>query len=84
MAVVIVGMVPPHLIGVRIVPQRGAAILWPNVELDNVYEKHPRTRHAVGNRHFLRHLYIKMIILPRQARDKHRENSKQSGVSLGG
>ena len=25
-------------------------------------------------------LYVKMIILPRQARDKHRENSKQSGV----
>ena len=27
--------------------------------------------------HFLRHLYIKTIILPRQARDKHRENSKK-------
>jgi beta-glucosidase-like glycosyl hydrolase len=25
---------------------------------------------------FLRHLYIKCIVLPRQARDKHRENSK--------
>ena len=43
--------------------------------------------HATGctvrKRHFLRHLYIKCIILPRQARDKHRENSKKSGVSLG-
>ena len=29
------------------------------------------------NRHFLRHLYIKCIILPRQARDKHREISKK-------
>jgi hypothetical protein len=28
-------------------------------------------------RHFVRHLYIKCIILPRQARDKHRENSKK-------
>ena len=28
-------------------------------------------------RHFLSHLYIKCIILPRQARDKHRENSKR-------
>jgi hypothetical protein len=28
---------------------------------------------------FLRHLYIKTNILPRQARDKHRENSKKSG-----
>ena len=26
---------------------------------------------------FLRHLYLKMNILPRQARDKHRENSKK-------
>jgi hypothetical protein len=26
---------------------------------------------------FLRHLYIKTNILPRQARDKHRENSKK-------
>jgi hypothetical protein len=26
---------------------------------------------------FLSHLYIKPIILPRQARDKHRENSKK-------
>ena len=32
---------------------------------------------------FLRHLYEKCIILPKQARDKHRENSKKSGVSLG-
>ena len=31
-------------------------------------------------RHFLRHLYIKCIFLPRQARDKHGENSKKSGV----
>jgi DNA mismatch repair protein MSH4 len=34
-------------------------------------------RHPVRKRHFLSHLYIKCIILPRQARDKHRENSKQ-------
>ena len=32
---------------------------------------------------FLRRFYIKCIILPRQARDKHRENSKKSGVFLG-
>ena len=31
-------------------------------------------------RHCLRHLYIKPIILPRQARDKHRENSKKGAV----
>ena len=31
-------------------------------------------------RHFLSHLYIKCIILPRQARDEHRENSKKSAV----
>jgi hypothetical protein len=28
----------------------------------------------VRKRHFLSHLYIKINILPRQARDKHREN----------
>eukprot|EP01046_Picozoa_sp_COSAG06_P000560 COSAG06_NODE_16_length_34949_cov_31.500832_16_plen_65_part_00 len=33
-------------------------------------------------RHFLRHLYIKCIILPRQARDEHRENSKKVPFSL--
>jgi hypothetical protein len=31
----------------------------------------------VRKRHFLSHLYIKVIFLPRQARDKHRENSKK-------
>ena len=29
---------------------------------------------------FLSHLYLKTIILPRQARDKHRENSKKDAV----
>jgi hypothetical protein len=32
---------------------------------------------------FLRHLYIKCIILPRQARDKHRENSKKARFLAG-
>jgi hypothetical protein len=31
----------------------------------------------VRKRHFLRHLYTKCIILPRQARDKHRETQKK-------
>ena len=39
-----------------------------------------RTTSRCEKRHFLRHLYIKTNILPRQARDKHRENSKKSGV----
>jgi hypothetical protein len=34
----------------------------------------------VRKRHFLSHLYIKVIILPRQARDKHRETSKKDAV----
>jgi hypothetical protein len=34
----------------------------------------------VRKRHFLSHLCIKCIILPRQARDKHRKNSKKSAV----
>jgi hypothetical protein len=34
----------------------------------------------VRKRHFLRHLYIKCIILPRQARDKHRESTQKRDV----
>ena len=46
----------------------------------------PETKNGVltyqaRKRHFLRHLYIKIIILPRQARDKHRENSKKRAFS---
>jgi hypothetical protein len=32
---------------------------------------------------FLSHLYMKTNILPRQARDKHRENSKKTAVFSG-
>eukprot|EP01046_Picozoa_sp_COSAG06_P012088 COSAG06_NODE_698_length_12975_cov_108.592575_8_plen_118_part_00 len=32
---------------------------------------------------FLSHLYIKVMILPRQARDKHRENSKKARFVAG-
>ena len=36
-------------------------------------------KHFTGKKTgFLRHLYIKVIFLPRQARDKHRENSKKA------
>jgi hypothetical protein len=35
----------------------------------------------VRKRHFLSHLYIKTMVLPRQARDKHRENSKTRFLS---
>ena len=37
---------------------------------------------AVRKRHFLSHLYIKINILPRQARDEHRKNSKKVPFSL--
>ena len=39
--------------------------------------------HSARKRHFLSHLHIKCIILPRQARDKHRENSKKWPFSAG-
>ena len=45
-----------------------------------------RPRTSVKKRHFLRcHLCIKCMILPRQARDKHRESTQKrvDGVSLG-
>ena len=32
---------------------------------------------------FFSHIYIKMLILPRQARDKHRENSKNDAFFAG-
>eukprot|EP01046_Picozoa_sp_COSAG06_P072599 COSAG06_NODE_21311_length_761_cov_1.480363_1_plen_153_part_00 len=35
-----------------------------------------------GKRHFLHHFYIKTIILPRQARDKHKENSKKMAFPI--
>jgi hypothetical protein len=35
----------------------------------------------VRKTYFLRHLYIKTIILPRQAWDKHRESSKKGRFS---
>jgi hypothetical protein len=40
--------------------------------------------HVARKRHFLSHLYIKCIILPRQARDEHRKNSKKVPFSLSG
>jgi hypothetical protein len=48
----------------------------------NYSRSHLGFQTAVGceKRHFLRHLCIKTNILPRQARDKHRENSQKSGV----
>ena len=39
-----------------------------------------RNYHPVRKTPLLSHLYTKRNILPRQARDKHRENSKNSGV----
>jgi hypothetical protein len=43
-----------------------------------------RMEWKVRKRHFLSTFYIKMMILPRQARDKHRENSKKRGRFVAG
>jgi hypothetical protein len=40
----------------------------------------PRSQLSPAETGILSHLYIKTIILPRQARDKHRENSKKDAV----
>jgi hypothetical protein len=47
--------------------------------------KHYSTEHyGVGEKTgFFRHLYIKVIFLPRQARDKHRDNSKKARFGRG-
>jgi hypothetical protein len=42
-------------------------------EVECIFELHPGKKTG-----FLSHLYIKVIFLPRQARDKHRENSKKA------
>ena len=33
-------------VGFRAHPSRGSAIMWPNVDLDDVYRQHPKTMHA--------------------------------------
>ena len=33
-------------VGFRARPQKGSAIMWPNVDLDNVYRQNPKTMHA--------------------------------------
>ena len=43
-----------------------------------------RCYRQVRKRVFLRHFILSMIILPRQARDKHRENSKKDAFSAEG
>jgi hypothetical protein len=53
---------------------------WRRYRAERAGRQHNQ-RAAGQKRHFLRHLYIKCIISPRQARGKHRENSKKSGVS---
>jgi hypothetical protein len=32
--------------GLRVFPKKGDAIMWPNVNLDNIYRQHPKTIHA--------------------------------------
>ena len=32
--------------GLRVLPKVGSAILWPNVQMDNVFKEHPLTAHA--------------------------------------
>jgi hypothetical protein len=52
---------------------------WRNASVThiNLQSARLRTLAAGQKRHFLRHFILKIIILPRQARDKHRENSKK-------
>ena len=44
------GLPPPHKnfknVGLRFQPSRGAALLWPNVDLANVHNRNPLTAHA--------------------------------------
>jgi hypothetical protein len=55
-------------------PGHRDAHIW----LNNVRKVYDRI--GCEKRHFLSHLYTKCIVLPRQARDKHRENSKKTDL----
>ena len=55
-----------------------ASVLCPVHKIDECNSGQPGLR--LRKTAFLRHLYIKTNILPRQARDKHRENSKKDAV----
>jgi hypothetical protein len=54
-------------------PSRTSVLTGVHVPIHGVYENGKKTG-------FLSHFYIKPNILPRQARDKHRENSKKKPV----
>jgi hypothetical protein len=63
--------------------QRGALFFFHRADLYTLLRGAVNHQlHEVKNgRGFLSHLYMKVIILPRQARDKHRENSKKAVLS---
>ena len=53
--------------------------------MDRLHEQSDlEAHHQVRKRVFLRHLILKMIILPTQARDRNRENSKRDAFSCSG
>ena len=53
-------------------------------ELAPADKQHGALNTEVRKRVFLSHLYIKMLFLPRQARDKHKKSSKKDAFSLAG
>jgi hypothetical protein len=56
---------------------------YPDIELPVIIRAFKAAdRSQVTKRSCFSHLYIKTNILPRQARDKHRENSKKEAVLL--
>ena len=48
-------MDPPSVkfahIGYRATPKLGSAIMWPNVDFDNIYQQNPGTVHAADELH---------------------------------
>jgi hypothetical protein len=78
-------------LGLQLVDAGGSAcllLLWmglyfPSVPNSAVMKEMRSEGHRGKDTPLLCHLYIKCIILPRQARDKQGKHSKKSGVSLG-
>jgi hypothetical protein len=56
-------------------------VIYPIKRVETIAECET-TLSQVRKRHFIRHLHIKPIVLPRQARDKHRESSQNRGLCV--
>eukprot|EP01046_Picozoa_sp_COSAG06_P046963 COSAG06_NODE_6739_length_2801_cov_3.127636_1_plen_81_part_00 len=65
-------------------PSGAGLLLPPPLSLPSHLAEQAEVRRVALETVFLSHLYIKMMILPRQARDKHREATQKRDRFLAG